>query len=168
MCVHHTKNYRRGLLRLIEFEARGSVSMDREERLRRRREQARLRRAAETPYPNKEKLLLHAGISRAGSPHDAASICLVYIMRRIIGEPNMVGVYKCSMLMCSCTDSPSASRMGNKFCLSSPCCKLCLSFSSFNRLCLTFIDNTPESFFNLNLPCVLFNSTTAIVLDCHS
>ena len=49
MCVHHTKNYRRGLLRLIEFEARGSVSMDREERLRRRREQARLRRAAETP-----------------------------------------------------------------------------------------------------------------------
>ena len=49
MCVHHMKNYRRGLLRLIEFEARGSVSMDREERLRRRREQARLRRAAETP-----------------------------------------------------------------------------------------------------------------------
>ena len=49
MCVHHTKNYRRGLLRLIEFEARGSISMDREERLRRRREQARLRRAAETP-----------------------------------------------------------------------------------------------------------------------
>ena len=34
---------------LIEFEARGSVSMDREERLRRRREQARLKRAAETP-----------------------------------------------------------------------------------------------------------------------
>ena len=33
MCVHHTKNYQRGLLRLIEFEARGSVSMDREERL---------------------------------------------------------------------------------------------------------------------------------------
>ena len=53
MCVHHTKNCRRGLLRLIEFEARGSVSMDREERLRRRREQARLRRAAETSEQNR-------------------------------------------------------------------------------------------------------------------
>ena len=56
MCVHHTKNYRRGLLRLIEFEARGSVSMDREERLRRRREQARLRRAAETPEQREARL----------------------------------------------------------------------------------------------------------------
>ena len=56
MCVHHTKNYRRGLMRLIEFEARGSVSMDREERLIRRREQARLRRAAETPEQREARL----------------------------------------------------------------------------------------------------------------
>ena len=55
MCVHHTKNYRCGILRLIEFEARDSVSMDREERLRRRREQARLRRAAETPEQRHER-----------------------------------------------------------------------------------------------------------------
>ena len=38
-----------------EFEARGSVSMDREERLRRRREQARLRRAAEAPEQRYER-----------------------------------------------------------------------------------------------------------------
>ena len=66
MCVHHTKNYRRGLLRLIEFEAHGSVSMDREERLRRRREQARLRRAAETPEQREARRLYCPVKNRSG------------------------------------------------------------------------------------------------------
>ena len=65
MCVHHTKNYRHGLLRLIEFEARGSVSMDREERLRRRREQARLRRAAETLEQREARLARRRQYERA-------------------------------------------------------------------------------------------------------
>ena len=65
MCVHHTKNYWHGLLRLIEFEARGSVSMDREERLRRRWEQARLRRAAETSEQREARLARRRQYERA-------------------------------------------------------------------------------------------------------
>ena len=56
MCVHHTKDYWRGLLRL-EFEACGAISgwIGKSgsgsvlSMLRRGREQARSRRAAETP-----------------------------------------------------------------------------------------------------------------------
>ena len=50
MCVHHMKNYWRDLLRLHGVQSTWRhIWMDREERLRRRREQARSRRAAETP-----------------------------------------------------------------------------------------------------------------------